>query len=71
VEGDEVAFRVDTLLRAREKVRPQLEGLLKDHVVVLDCTSATKPSTIAYYELAQTYMTRARESKSIHVKKYL
>lgn len=40
-----------------KKVRPQLEGLLKDHIVILDCTSATKPATIAYYELAQTYLT--------------
>ncbi|MBS7631450.1 hypothetical protein KEJ47_07755 [Candidatus Bathyarchaeota archaeon] len=41
----------------REKVRPPLEGLLKEHSVILDCTSATKPATIAYYELAQTYLT--------------
>jgi len=41
----------------RDKVRPQLEGLLKDYIVILDCTSATKPATIAYYELAQAYMT--------------
>jgi len=25
-------------------------------MVVIDCTSATKPATIAYYELAQEYM---------------
>jgi len=41
----------------QKKVRPQLEGLLRDYVVILDCTSATKPATIAYYDLAQTYLT--------------
>jgi len=39
----------------KRKVLPQLEGLLKENIVVMDCTSATKPSTIAYYELAQSY----------------
>jgi DNA-binding transcriptional ArsR family regulator len=39
----------------KNKVTPQLESLLKNHVVIMDCTSATKPATIAYYELAQTY----------------
>jgi len=41
----------------KQKVKPQLEDLLRDYVVILDCTSATKPATIAYYELAQTYLT--------------
>lgn len=41
----------------KKRVRPQLEILLKDYVVILDCTSATKPATIAYYELAQEYYT--------------
>ncbi|MFQ6094948.1 MAG: hypothetical protein ACE5NN_02280 [Candidatus Bathyarchaeia archaeon] len=41
----------------RGKVTPQLENLMKDYMVILDCTSATKPATIAYYELAQTYLT--------------
>ncbi len=39
----------------KRKVIPQLENLLKENIVVMDCTSATKPSTIAYYELAQSY----------------
>ena len=39
----------------KNKVTPQLENLLKDFIVIIDCTSATKPATIAYYELAQTY----------------
>jgi len=39
----------------KNKIIPQLENLLKDNVVIMDCTSATKPATIAYYELAQTY----------------
>jgi DNA-binding transcriptional ArsR family regulator len=39
----------------KEKVTPQLHNLLKDFIVIMDCTSATKPATIAYYELAQTF----------------
>jgi len=41
----------------RKRVTPQLEILLKDYVVILDCTSATKPATIAYYESAQEFYT--------------
>lgn len=41
----------------KRKVKPQLESLLKDYIVFIDCTSATKPATIAYYELAQQYHT--------------
>ncbi len=41
----------------KRKVKPQLESLLKDYIVFIDCTSATKPATIAYYELAQQYYT--------------
>lgn len=40
----------------KDKLRPQLEALLKDNIVILDCTSATKPASIAFYELAQDYM---------------
>jgi len=40
----------------KNKVRQQLQILLKDYVVILDCTSATKPATIAYYELANQYL---------------
>jgi len=50
---DEVA-NVDAVKR---KVSPQLESLLRNYIVIMDCTSATKPATIAYYELAQTYLT--------------
>jgi len=39
----------------KNKILPQLISLLKDYIVIMDCTSATKPATIAYYELAQTY----------------
>lgn len=39
----------------KSKVMPQLENLLRDCVVIIDCTSATKPATIAYYELARSY----------------
>jgi len=41
----------------KNKVTPQLESLLRDYIVIIDCTSATKPATIAYYELAQSYCT--------------
>jgi hypothetical protein len=40
----------------RNKVTPQLETLLKDFIVVLDCTSATKPASIAFYQLAEEYI---------------
>ena len=40
----------------KRKVLPQLETLLRNYLVIMDCTSATKPATIAYYELAQTYL---------------
>ena len=39
----------------KEKILKQLTSLLKQYIVIMDCTSATKPATIAYYELAQTY----------------
>ena len=38
------------------KVLPQLLALLKEYVVVMDCTSATKPASIAFYELAKEYL---------------
>jgi hypothetical protein len=41
--------------RVREKVRPELELLIKDYSVILDCTSSTKPATLAFYQLAQRY----------------
>jgi len=40
----------------KEKVLPQLKELIRGSLVILDCTSATKPATLAFYELAQTYM---------------
>jgi DNA-binding transcriptional ArsR family regulator len=40
----------------RKKVQPQLEALLRDYLLVMDCTSSTKPATIAFYQLAQTYL---------------
>jgi len=36
-----------------KKVTPQLLSLLREYIVIMDCTSLTKPATIAYYELAQ------------------
>jgi len=40
----------------RSKVQPQLEVLLRDYLVIMDCTSSTKPATIAFYQLAQMYL---------------
>lgn len=41
----------------KKRVEKQLKLLLRDHLLIMDCTSATKPATIAYYELARTYQT--------------
>ncbi len=49
---EEEIIDIDSVKR---KILPQLTGLLKEYIVIMDCTSATKPATIAYYELAQTY----------------
>lgn len=40
----------------RKKVEPQMENLLRNYSVIMDCTSSTKPATIAYYQLAETYL---------------
>ncbi|MBS7623326.1 hypothetical protein KEJ39_06595 [Candidatus Bathyarchaeota archaeon] len=47
--GDEI-IDIDAI---QNKLAPQLTALLRDHSVILDCTSSTKPATIAYYDLAQ------------------
>jgi len=47
--GDEIND-IDAVQR---KLTPQLISLLRDYSVILDCTSSTKPATIAYYDLAQ------------------
>lgn len=39
----------------KNKVQQEVELLLRDYILLLDCTSATKPATIAYYEVAQVY----------------
>jgi hypothetical protein len=39
--------------KIEQKVTPQLLSLLREYNVIMDCTSATKPATIAYYKLAQ------------------
>ena len=51
---EEEIVDIDSVKRRAEQ---RLKSLLKDHIVIIDCTSATKPATIAYYELAQTYQT--------------
>ncbi|MEM0272583.1 MAG: winged helix-turn-helix domain-containing protein [Thermoprotei archaeon] len=52
-QGKEDIAHIDAV---KQKVEQQLVTLLKKHVVIMDCTSATKPATIAYYELAQKYL---------------
>jgi hypothetical protein len=39
----------------KNKVQQEVELLLRDYILLLDCTSATKPATIAYCEVAQVY----------------
>ena len=40
----------------QKKLVPQLTTLLKNYSVIIDCTSSTKPATIAYYEIAQRFL---------------
>jgi len=49
---EEEIINVDAV---KKKVTPQLLSLLRDFMVIMDCTSATKPATIAYYEIAQEF----------------
>ncbi len=37
----------------KRRVEPILRTLVKTHGVIIDCTSATKPATIAYYQLSE------------------
>jgi hypothetical protein len=66
--GEEI-FDIDAI---QEKVRPQLEALLREYSVVMDCTSGTKPATIAYYQLALQYLVPcvyiAEERKKVELK---
>ena len=43
-----------------DKIKNKVEGVLRDlireHLVIMDCTSFNKPATIAFYELAQKYL---------------
>jgi DNA-binding transcriptional ArsR family regulator len=49
---EEEIVDIDAVL---SKTRPQLLLLLRDYVVILDCTSATKPATLAFYKHAQEF----------------
>ncbi len=49
---DEEISRVETI---ESKVEGILPELVRDYVLLMDCTSATKPATIAYYKLATAY----------------
>lgn len=40
----------------KRKVESVLTRLIKQNMVIMDCTSLTKPATIAMYELAQKYL---------------
>jgi hypothetical protein len=40
----------------KKKVESILTRLIKQNMVIMDCTSLTKPATIAMYELAQKYL---------------
>ncbi|MEM2145878.1 MAG: hypothetical protein QW279_10990 [Candidatus Jordarchaeaceae archaeon] len=50
--SDEEISRVNMV---KEKLLPRLIELVKNYKVVMDCTSATKPATIAYYQLAAMF----------------
>jgi len=50
--GDEI-IEIDEV---QKRLLPQLEALLREYLVVVDCTSSTKPATIALYDLAQRYL---------------
>ena len=66
--GEEI-FDIDAI---QQRIRPQLEALLRDYSVVIDCTSGTKPATIAYYQLALQYLVPcvyvAEEKKTAELK---
>jgi Bacterial regulatory protein, arsR family len=42
--------------KIKRKVQDVLTDLIKEHLVIMDCTSFNKPATIAMYGLAQTYL---------------
>ncbi|MEM1659265.1 MAG: winged helix-turn-helix domain-containing protein [Candidatus Jordarchaeales archaeon] len=47
--SDQEITNVDSV---EERVRGKLEELMRDYKVVMDCTAATKPATIAFYKMA-------------------
>ncbi|MEM3032344.1 MAG: winged helix-turn-helix domain-containing protein, partial [Nitrososphaerota archaeon] len=46
---------MNSIAEVEEKVRHELTGLLSEYIVIMDCTSGTRPAGIAYYRLADTY----------------
>ena len=42
--------------KIRKKIQVVLRDLIKEHLVIMDCTSFNKPATIAMYALAQIYL---------------
>lgn len=50
---DEEITNVKTV---EEKVEQVLKELIRNHILVMDCTALNKPATIAYYKLAEKYM---------------
>lgn len=50
--SDQEITSVDSV---EERVRGKLEELMRSYKVVMDCTSATKPATIAFYRMAVNF----------------
>ena len=50
--GDEISD-VNTL---RGKTKSIVEEVIEDYPIVMDCTGATKPATIAFYDVASSYL---------------
>jgi hypothetical protein len=41
--------------KVEERVKPKLAELMEKYVLIMDCTSGTRPAGIAYYKLATRY----------------
>ena len=42
--------------KIRKRIETILTDLIKEHMVIMDCTSFNKPATIALYQLAEAYL---------------
>src|SRR5918996_591551 len=52
VDGDAI-MDIDKI---RKRIESILTDLIKEHMVIMDCTSFNKPATIALYQLAEAYL---------------